>query len=73
MLLELKEPPEETTVVRNNMLSLGFPLPEEHCPVFVCEEDFTPQQGAEGQEHLLKLERGDVVRVAWSSGGNTYA
>eukprot|EP00435_Cladocopium_sp_Y103_P028479 s2302_g7.t1 len=47
-LLELREPPEES------------------CPLYVCIEDCGPPPGKvlqEGHEHLLKLRKGDVVRV----------
>eukprot|EP00913_Durusdinium_trenchii_P004153 g3848.t1 len=42
-------------------------LPEECCPLYVCKEDYIPQlpgrTNDEGVEHLLKLYKGDVVRV----------
>jgi len=58
-----EEPAEEAP--RTEFLELREP-PEESCPLYVCMQDCGPPPGRvlqEGQEHLLRLRKGDVVRI----------
>lgn len=60
-----QEVPVEPQDDRPQLLELREP-PEESCPLYVCIQDCGPPPGKvlqEGHEHLLKLRKGDVVRV----------